>query len=272
MANRSFYSQRTRVLRIVSVILIVVSVVAIVWGLRSVLAHGGLQGASLPALFALLAGWIPLGLGAIILWASWSADVAYERITKSDHPVWVRWQCTKQEAQQFIAKEASKKGESMPSYRSMVITFIGIALGIAFIQRANFSWSGFFIGTALVGGVVIGFLWYLRALAAEKMKTTIVRANSEVILDEEGVLTGEAVLKWRALNWALIEATYEPGQPDVLNLVFLVGTLPGSGVPRSQTQSTETVRIPVTATKADEVRQLLATRISGQLLESGSRI
>ena len=192
--------------------------------------------------------------------------MAYDRITKSDHPVWIRWQCTKSEAQKFIAREASKSGNPMPSYRSMVITFIGIALGIAFIQRTNFTWSGFVIGTGLLGGIAIGFLWYLRAVAAANMETTIVRASTEVIMDEEGVLTGEAVLKWRTLNWGLQEATYEAAQPDVLNLVFLAGTLPGSGVLRN-TQSTMTVRIPVTANKADEVRQLLATRISQHLLE-----
>jgi len=268
MANWSFYSRRIRILRIISVILIVVSLVAMAWGLRSVLANHGLQDASLPALWALLAGWIPLGLGAIILFVVRSQDVAYDRITRSDRPVWVRWQCTSKEAQKFIATEGSKSGNPMPSYRSMVITFIGIALAVAFIQRANFTWDGFLIGTALLGGIAVGFLWYLRAVSAAKMETTIVRASTEVIMDEEGVLTGETVLKWRALNWGLQEATYEAGKPDVLNLVFLAGTLPGSGVIRNA-QSTETVRIPVTASKADEVRKLLGTRISEQLLERG---
>jgi hypothetical protein len=268
MANRTFYSGRIRSLRIVSIILIVAGLVATIWGLRSVMAHGGLQGASLPALFALLAGWVPLALGAIMLLIFRSQDVAYDRITKSGRPVWIRWQCTSKEAQKFVAREAATLKLRMPSYRSMVLTFIGIALGIAFIQRTNFTWSGFLIGTALLGGIVVGFLWYLRAVSAAKMETTLARAKTEVIMDEEGVLTGETVFKWRTVNWELMEATYEAGQPDVLNLAFLAGTLPGSAVIRNA-QSTETVRIPVTASKAGEVRELLATRILGKV---GSRI
>jgi hypothetical protein len=261
MANRSFYSRRIHILRIISVILIVVSLVAIPWGLRAVIANHGLQGAGLPAISALLGGWVPLALGVIMLFIFWSQDVAYDRITKSDRPVWVRWQCTSDEAQKFIATEAAKRNLPMPSYRSMVITFIGIALGIAFIQRTDFTWGGFLVMTALLGGIVVGFLWYLRVVAAAKMETAVARASTEVIIDDEGILTGESVLKWRSLNWGLMEATYEAAQPDVLNLVFLAGTLPGSGVVRN-TQSTETVRIPVTASKADEVRELVATRIS----------
>jgi hypothetical protein len=215
VANRSFYSQRIRTFRIVSGILIVVSLVAIIWGLRSLIAHGGLQGASLAALYAVAFGFCALILGVIILWVFWSQDVAYERITQSDHPVWVRWQCSAEEARRFIAAEASKQQLPMPSYRSMIITAICIAAGLAFIQRDGFTWSGFLIANVILNGCVIGFLFYLRAVSAAKLKDTIARANTEVIMDDEGIMAGETVFKWRGANWNLQEATYEAGQPDV---------------------------------------------------------
>ena len=268
MANRSFYSQRIRTFRIVSGILIVVSLVAIIWGVRALIAHGGLQGASLAALYAVAFGLCALIIGVIILAVFWSRDVAYRRMTQSDHPAWIRWQCSAEEARRFVAAEASKRQLSMPSHRSMIITAICIAAALALIQRTNFTWGGFLIANAIVNGCVIGFLFYLRAVSAAKLKDTIVRASTEVIMDDEGVLAGETVFKWRGVNMGLQQATYEAGQPDVLNLVFLAGTLPGSGVVRN-TQSTLTVRIPVTASKADEVRQILATRISQHVIGPG---
>jgi hypothetical protein len=265
MASRSFYSRKILGFRIGSGIVSAVSLVAIIWGLRLVIAHGGLQGSSLAALYAMAFGFCGLIIGVIIFGVFWSQDVAFKRMTESDRPVWARWQCNAQEAEQFIAAEAKKQQLPRPSYRSIIITGIGVALVLAFIVRTHFEWGYFFVLNGIVNGFVIAFMIYLRVLAAAKMEETIARANTEVIINEEGFLTGETVLKWRSLNWGLIEATYEAGCPDALNLVFLAGTLPGSEVIRNA-QSTITVRIPVTASKAGEVRQLVATRISKQLL------
>src|SRR4051812_33580192 len=172
MASRRFYSRKIMGFRIVSGILIVVSLVAIIWGLRSVIAHGGVQGASLAALYAIAFGLCALIIGVIIFYVFRSQDVAYKRMTESDRPVWVRWQCTDEEAKKFIAAEAARRKLSMPSYRSMIITAICIAIGLAFIQRTNFSWAGFLIGNALLSGIVVGFMFYLRAVGAAQMQDT----------------------------------------------------------------------------------------------------
>lgn len=269
--------------RIIFSIASVASLIAIIWGLKSVIAHGGVKGASPPAMYAAVFGFCALIISVIMLVLFWLQDVSYERITKSDHPVLARWQCSSKEAKQFIAAEAAQQGLSAPpSLRYLVIILIVIALGIGFIQRANFEWGGFFGANAMLGGFVTVIFFLMRANNAANMQATIDRANQEVIIDEKGILAGGTVLNWRDFNWGLKEATYENGQPDVLKLVFLSGTLPGSGTmgvlrqvayvagavssPGVPLQKDEIVRVPVTASKADEVRQLVSSFLAKHLI------
>ena len=72
MASRSFHSRRNQTFLIVSAIVIVVSLVAVIWGIRLVIRHGGVQGANLLALYAIAFGSCALIIGLIIFRVFWS--------------------------------------------------------------------------------------------------------------------------------------------------------------------------------------------------------
>jgi hypothetical protein len=83
MANRSFQSRKILGFRIGSGILIVVSLVAIIWGVRAVIAHGGVQGASLAALYAIAFGLCALIISVIVFYVLRSQHLAYRRMRES---------------------------------------------------------------------------------------------------------------------------------------------------------------------------------------------
>jgi hypothetical protein len=221
-------------------------------------------------------------VGVIMLFTVRSQGRAFIRITSGDHPVLLRWQCTNDEAKRFVAAEAVRLKISRRATLYFVFAIIAVGFGIAYLQRENFKWGDFVIGYAIVGGfVAFLYIWWRMTNAAE-LRAARQRANSEVIVDTEGLVAGADVFKWRGFDWGLEEAAYESGQPDVLNLVFLAGTLPGTatlgalrsaayaaGAASSRGGSTQThvnVRLPVTASKADDVRNLLSATIAPHLL------
>ncbi|MEY2508666.1 MAG: hypothetical protein QOH01_2995 [Verrucomicrobiota bacterium] len=83
MANRSFQSRKIMRFLIGSGIVIVVSLVAIIWGLRLVIAHGGVQGASLAALYAIAFGFCALIISVIVFYVFRSQHVACKRMMES---------------------------------------------------------------------------------------------------------------------------------------------------------------------------------------------
>jgi hypothetical protein len=285
MESSKAFLQRKYRMRLVSWILLGASVPAIIWS-SVVLAHladSGSKGAVL--VFPLLTfafGFLALLLGGGLLYAAQSQINSYRGITSSDHPVLLRWQCTNDEASRFVAAEANRLRVSRRATLYFILVLIAAGIMIAYIQREHFAWGAFFIGYAILGGCLTFFYITWRASNASELRAAKARANSEVVIDAEGLLTGTDVYQWRSFNWGLEEATYESGQPDVLNLVFLAGMLPGSatlgavrtaayaaGEARSPGGSTQThvnVRIPVTTSKADDVRHLLSTTIAQHLL------
>ncbi|MEY2550758.1 MAG: hypothetical protein QOG12_902 [Verrucomicrobiota bacterium] len=80
MANCSFESRKIMRFLIGSGILIFVSLVAIIWGLRLVIAHGGVQGASLAALYAIAFGFCALIISVIVFYVFRSQHVACKRM------------------------------------------------------------------------------------------------------------------------------------------------------------------------------------------------
>jgi hypothetical protein len=282
MESQNAFARKVHQWRMICWIVIGVSLVAMAWGLRSIIAHGGVKGMDLAAGYAVAFGFCALMVAVIILFCLWSQSRSYGRITRSDHPVLLRWQCTDDEANRFIASEVIRLQISRRAPLYLALILIAVGVWIAYIQRENFEWGAFFIGYAILSGVIVFCYLFWRATNAVELRAAKTRATSEIIIDAEGLVAGTDVFKWRSFNWGLEAATYENGQPDVLNLVFLAGTLPGSATvgtlrtaayvagaassPGGQTQQRTTVRIPVTASKAAEMRQLLSTSISQHLL------
>jgi len=258
------------------------SVLAMAWGLKVIVANGGIKGVNPVAAYAFMFGFLPLIVGVGMLFTVRSKGRAYGRITSSGHAVLLRWQCTGEEAKRFVAAEAVRLKVSRRATLYFVLILIAIGLGIAYLQRENFKWGDFLAGYATVGGFVTFLYIWWRVTNAAELRAARQRANSEVIVDAEGLVAGADVFKWRGFNWGLEEATYESGQPDVLNLVFLAGTLPGTATlgvlrtaaysagaassPGGSTQTHVKVRLPVTASRADDVRHLLSTTIAQHLL------
>ncbi|MEY2563243.1 MAG: hypothetical protein QOH88_1436 [Verrucomicrobiota bacterium] len=264
-------------------LVIVLSLAAIIWGILALKAHGSLKGASLAPMYCVAFGFVLLVAAAITMFIVRAQDNLYRRISKTtDSDVLLRWQCTPQEARRFIDSEAArlKIPRRMNLYFAIFLIVIGV--GIAWLQSGNFELGSFLLFYATIGGffALVFVLW--RVQMEKELKDARDRALSEIIVTAEGIVAGEGAFKWRGFNLGLKEATYESGQPDVLNLVFLMGTLPGSATVRvaatatylagatsmpGATQSTMTVRIPVTATKSDEVRKLVSNEISQYLLK-----
>jgi hypothetical protein len=258
------------------------SILAMGWGLKVIVAHGGVKGVNPVAAFAFVFGFIPLLVGVVMLFTVRSQGRAYDQITSSGHTALLRWQCTNEEAKRFVAAEAVRLKISRRATLYFSLAVIAVGFWIAYVQRENFTWGNFLSMYAIVGGFVTFCYFYWRITNATELRAARQRANSEVIVDAEGLVAGTDVFKWRSFNWGLEEATYESGQPDVLNLVFLAGTLPGTetlGVLRSaayaagaasspggSTQTHVKVRLPVTASLANDVRQLLSTTIAQHLL------
>jgi hypothetical protein len=258
-----------------------VSVIAMTWGYKMIIAHGGVKGANPTAVFVSVFGLLPLLLGVILLLVVRYQTRLYSAMTSSGHAVLLRWQCTGDEAKRFIASEAIRLRAPRRATLYFILTLIAAGLWLAYILRKNFDWEWFLEGWAMLAAFISFIYFYWRALNTVELRAAKQRANSEVIIDAEGVLAGTDVFKWRGFNWGLEEATYESGQPDVLNLVFLAGTLPGSATvgtlrtaafaagavssPGGSTQTQFNVRIPVTASKAEEVRHLLSTTIAQHL-------
>jgi hypothetical protein len=282
MESQNAFSKKAHSWRMACSIVIGVSLVAMAWGLKSIIAHGGVKGMNPVAAYCVAFGFCGLMIGVILLFCLWSQGRAYKAITSGDHAVLARWQCTEDEASRFIAAETIRLKISQRATLYFVLFLIAIGISIAYIQRENFAWEAFLIGYAIVGGFLAVLYLVWRATNSAELRAAKKRANSEVIIDAQGLVTGSDVFKWRSFNWGLEKATYESGQPDVLNLVFLAGTLPGSATvgmlrtaayvageassPGGSTQQHTYVRIPVTASKADEVRGLLSTTIAGHLL------
>ncbi len=285
MESSKAFLQRKNRWRIASSIAVVVSVPAIIWSsvVLAHLAHSGSKGAVL--LFPLLTftvAVLALIIGGGMLYTVQSQINSYGKITSSDHPVLLRWQCTGDEASRFIAAEAIRLRVSRMATLYFILALIAAGIMIAYIQREHFEWGAFFIGYGILGGFLTFLYITWRASNTAELRAAKTRATSEVVIDAEGLLTGTDVFKWRSLGWGLEEATCESGQPDVLNLVFLAGTLPGSATvgmlrtaayaagaassPGGSTQTHVNVRIPVTASKADDVRHLLSTTIARHLL------
>jgi len=277
-SQNAFSQKKTSPGRMISLILIVASLVAMAWGLKVLIDHGGVKGASLAALYCVAFGFCALIVGVVLFFTLRSQARLFDKITSSDHPVLLRWTCTTDEASRFIAAEAARLKISQNATLYFGLVMVALGLGIAYIQRENFDWGSFFIGYAIVGGFAAFCYFYWRAINSHELRVAKQRAHAEVIIDTEGLVTGTSAFKWRGFNWGLEQATYENGEPDVLNLVFLAGTIPGSETvgtlrtaawlagaassPGGSTQQHTYVRIPVTASKAEEVRELLSTTIA----------
>jgi hypothetical protein len=258
-----------------------VSVIAMTWGLKVIVANGGMKGVNPAAAYAFV-GFATLFLGVILLLVVRYQTRLYSTMISSGHAVLLRWQCTGDEAKRFITSEAIRLRAPRRATLYFILTLIAAGLWIAYILRKNFDWEWFLEVWAMLAAFISFLYFYFRALNMVELRAAKQRANSEVIIDAEGLLAGTDVFKWSGFNWGLEEASYEGGQPDVLNLVFLAGTLPGSATvgalrtaayaagaassPGGSTQTRFNVRIPVTASKAEEVRQLLSTTIARHLL------
>jgi hypothetical protein len=278
MGSQNASSKKAHPGQVISLILIGVSLVAIAWGLMVLIGQGGAKGGSVAALLCVVFGFCGLVVGVVLYFILRSQRRLFDKITSSDHPVLLRWTCTTDEASQFIAAEAARLKISQNATLYFGLVMVALGLGIAYIQRENFEWGSFLIGYAIVGGIAAFCYFYWRAINSAELRAAKQRAHAEVIIDTEGLVTGASAFKWRGFNWGLEKATYESGQPDVLNLVFLAGTIPGSetlGTLRTaawlagatssaggSTQQRTSVRIPVTASKADEMRELLSTTIA----------
>jgi hypothetical protein len=282
MESQNAFSTYGRRWRIACWIMIAGSILAMAWGLSVIVAHGGIKGVNPAAAYAFFFGILPLLIGVIMLFLVRSQARLYATMTSSDHPALLRWQCTPDEASRFVAAEAIRLRISRRATLWFILALIAVGFGIAYIQRENFDWGSFFIGYAIIAAFLVFCYATWRLTNAAELGAAKHRANAEVIIDAEGLVTGRNVFKWRGFNWGLETATYEKGQQDVLDLVFLAGTIPGSAALETartvawsagaissrgaSTQSHVNVRIPVTASKAEEVRQLLSTTISQQLL------
>jgi len=258
------------------------SVLAMAWGLKVIVAHGGIKGVNPVAAYAFMFGFLPLMVGVIMLFTVRSKGRAYGAITSGDHPVLLRWQCTGEEAKRFVAAEAVRLKISRWATFYFVLVLIAFGIWLAYILRKDFQWGWFLEAYATIAAVLSFFYISWRVMNAAELRAAKQRANSEMIVDAEGLVAGADVFKWRGFNWGLEEATYESGQPDVLNLVFLAGTLPGTATlgvlrtaayaagaassPGGSTQTHVNVRLPVTASKADDVRDLLSATIAQHLL------
>ena len=264
--------------RVISLVLIGGSLVAMAWGLMVLIAQGGAKGGSVAALLGVVFGFCGLVIGVVLYFVLRSQRRLFDKITSSDHPVLLRWVCTTDEASQFIAAETARLKISQNATLYFGLVMVALGLGMAYVERQNFEWGWFLISYGMVAGVVAFCYFYWRAVNSQELRAAKQRAHAEVIIDTEGLVTGTSAFKWRGFNWGLEKATYENGAPDVLNLVFLAGTIPGSatvgtlqtaawlaGATSSaggSTQQRTSVRVPVTASKADEVRELLSSTIA----------
>jgi hypothetical protein len=283
MESSKAFLQRMHRMRLVSWILLGVSVPAMIWS-SVALAPAWPKVVNVFALCTCVSGLFALMLGGGLLYTVISQSRSYGEITNSDHPVLLRWQCTNDEASRFVAAEAIRLRVSRMATLYFILVLIAAGIMIAYIQREHFEWGAFFIGYAILGGCLTFFYITWRASNASELRAAKARANSEVVIDAEGLLTGTDVYQWSGFLWGLEEATYESGQPDVLNLVFLAGSgtaavstlrtaayaAGAASSPGGSTQTHVNVRIPVTASKAEEVRDLLSTTIAQHLLNSAS--
>jgi hypothetical protein len=282
MESSKAFLQRKYRMRLVSWILLGPSVPAVIWS-SVVLAHlaPGTKGWVLGFPLLIFAfGFLALLVGGGSLYTAQSQINSYRGITSSDHPVLLRWQCTNDEAGRFVAAEANRLRVSRMATLYLILVLIAAGIMIAYIQREHFEWGAFFIGYAILGGCLTFLYITWRASNAAELRAAKARANSEVVIDAEGLLTGTDVYQWSGFLWGLEEATYESGQPDVLNLVFLAGSgtaavstlrtaayaAGAASSPGGSTQTHVNVRIPVAASKADDVRHLLSTTIAQHLL------
>jgi hypothetical protein len=275
MESSKAFSQGIRRMRLVSWILLGMSVLALIWS-SVVLAPDLPKIANGFALCAWAFGLLALMLGGCLLYTAISRSRSFDAITSSDQPVLASWQCTNDEASRFIAAEAIRLRVSRRATLYFVLALVAVGIVIAYVRRDNFEWGAFFIGYAILGGFITFLYITWRASNAAELRAAKRRATSKVVIDAEGVLTGTDVFRWRSFGWGLEEATYESGQPDVLNLVFLAGSATAGALRTaayaagtvSSPGSTQThvyVRIPVTAIKADEVRHLVSTTIAQHL-------
>jgi hypothetical protein len=202
MESSKAFLQRMHRMRLVSWILLGVSVPAMIWS-SVALAPAWPKVVNVFALCTCVSGLFALMLGGGLLYTVISQSRSYGEITSSDHPVLLRWQCTNDEAGRFVAAEANRLRVSRMATLYFILVLIAAGIMIAYIQREHFEWGAFFIGYAILGGCLTFFYITWRASNAAELRAAKARANSEVVIDAEGLLTGTDIYQWSGFAWGL---------------------------------------------------------------------
>ncbi len=235
------------------------SLIALVYAVREFsVTQGSLDSLSAPGkvfvVFCGVVGVVGLVVVPFMLTRIGKQVSFYDSLVSGERPVLLRWQCTAEEGRQFIASETVRLGVSRKTELYVVLLVFPAALLIQSLRGRDVT----AVHIAILGAACVFLYFVLRLVDTAGFREAKRRASSEIVLAEDGFLAGSDVRLWRSVNLRLEQAAYEEGKPDALNLVF---------VPRGPaTGQSVTVRVPVTATKADEARHLLLTVISKHLV------
>jgi hypothetical protein len=256
------FQAKVRRWRIIGWGLIALGVVAVACSVLVMATKGlYLQGPNwklLAQVFSMVVGVVGLVVGGFMLVQIRQQITFYDPVMSGSSPVLARWRCTPEEAAEFIAMEAARLKVSNRMDFYMALVLVPAALIVIGLRNSIDNWTA----VALAGGSAIVFYVLWRMNDGMQFRAAKRRANTEIIMAEEGIVTGPEVFTWRSLNCGLEDASYEKGKPDVLTLTFRAGTsVSGTTGPQSFD-----VRVPVTASKADVVRGLVSSSLAKHLL------
>ncbi|MDP9100046.1 MAG: hypothetical protein M3N48_13810 [Verrucomicrobiota bacterium] len=257
------FQAKVRRWRIIGGGLIALAVVAAVCVVLVISAKGGFYKRGpiwqeVAMIGSMVVGMIALVAGPFMLVQIAQQITFYDAVMSGSDQALARWQCTPAEAAQFIAMEAARLKVSNRTDLYMALVFAPVVLILISLRDSIDNWTP--VACAGGGAILAYILW--RIGDGVQFRAAKRRADTEIIMAEEGIVAGPDVFTWRSLNCGLVGAKYEKSEPGVLTLTFQAGTtLSGPTGPQCFN-----VRVPVTAGKADVVRGLVSSCLAKHLV------
>lgn len=228
---------------------------------------------------SMVVGLVALVVGPFMLVQIGQQITFYDAVMSGRSPVLARWRCTPEEVDEFIAMEAARLKVSRRRDIYLALLIAPAALAVISLRHSIEDWT---LVAIAGGGAILGYILW-RINGGVEFRAAKRRANTEIVVAEEGMVAGPDVFIWRSLNCGLAGASYEAGEPDVLTLTFRAGTMPGgktlqaaktaayiagnASSPGVTASRCFNVRVPVTAAKEERIRGLVSSTLKKHLLK-----